>query len=229
MQCLAPHHNSPMALVSQSSFPTWPRGATIIRSARPYTTGIPPQRRNIDMKHVLVCTGLLIVAAALSAQQQGPPKSPSATASATIGGKAVTITYSSSRVNGRAGHLFTKDGQIGKDPTYPVWRAGANSATALHADGDINIGSVAVPKGDYTLYVDISDPDNWVLVINKQTGQWGTKYDKSQDLGRVAMKTSKPPATVENLKYTLTDLGGGTGKLTLEWENYSASVPIAAH
>jgi hypothetical protein len=34
---------------------------------------------------------------------------------------------------------------------------------------------------------------------------------------------------VENLKYTLTDLGGGTGKLTLEWESYSASVPIAVH
>jgi len=29
---------------------------------------------------------------------------------------------------------------------------------------------------------------------------------------------SKPLAMVENLKYTLTDLGGSTGKLTLEWE-----------
>jgi hypothetical protein len=181
------------------------------------------------MKHVLVCTGLLIVAAALSAQQQGPPKSPSATASATIGGKAVTITYSSPRVNGRGGHLFTKDGQIGKDPTYPVWRAGANSATALHADGDINIGSVAVPKGDYTLYVDISDPDNWVLVINKQTGQWGTKYDKSMDLGRAKMTMAAPGALVENLKYTLTDNGGGKGSLSLAWENKSGSVSISAH
>jgi len=33
---------------------------------------------------------------------------------------------------------------------------------------------------------------------------------------------------VENLKYTLADLGGGKGKLTLAWENVSASVSVAA-
>jgi hypothetical protein len=181
------------------------------------------------MKQLLLCTGLLMVAAALSAQQQGPPKSPPATASATIGGKAVTITYSSPRVNGRQGHIFSKDGQLGKDPTYPVWRAGANSATALHTDGDLDIGGVSVPKGDYTLYVDISDPGNWVLVINKQTGQWGTKYDKTMDLGRAKMTMAAPSALVENLKYTLTDKGGGKGSLALAWENKSGWVSVSAH
>jgi hypothetical protein len=180
------------------------------------------------MKRLLACTGLLLVAATLSAQPQGPPPSPPATASASIGGKTINITYSSPRVKGRAGHLFTKDGQIGNDPTYPVWRAGANSATKLHTDGDIQIGDLAVPAGDYTLYVDISDADNWVLVVNKQTGQWGTKYDKSQDLGRVKMTMSAPPSLVENLKYTLVDNGGGSGSLTLAWENKSGSVPIGA-
>lgn len=179
------------------------------------------------MKHLVACTGLLIAAATLLAQQQGPPKSPPATASATIGGNAVTITYSSPGVKGREGHIFSKDGQLGKDPTYPVWRAGANSATALHTDGNLDIGGVAVPKGDYTLYVDISDPNNWVLVVNKQTGQWGTKYDKTMDLGRARMTMAAPGALVENLKYTLTDNGGGKGSLTLAWENKSGSVPIS--
>jgi hypothetical protein len=182
------------------------------------------------MKRLLACTGLLIAAAALSAQTPAPkplPASPSATASATIGGKTVTIKYFSPGVKGREGRLFTKDGQISKDPTYPVWRAGANNATALHADGDIQIGDLAVPKGDYTLYVDISDPDNWVLVLNKQTGQWGTKYDKAQDLGRVKMTMTAPPAMLENLKYTLVDNGGGKGSLTLAWENKSGSVAIS--
>jgi hypothetical protein len=180
------------------------------------------------MKNLFVCAGLLIAATAVFAQQ-GPPKSPAATESATIGGKAITITYNSPGVKGRAGHIFTKDGLIGHDPQYPVWRAGANAATKLHTDADLSIGGLAVPKGDYTLFVDVTDPDNWVLIVNKQTGQWGLAHDPTQDLGRAAMKTSKPPAMVENLKYTLTDLGGGTGKLTLEWENYSASVPIAVH
>jgi hypothetical protein len=178
------------------------------------------------MKSLLACTGLLIAAATLSAQTPAPkppPKSPAATATATIAGKAVTITYSSPGVKGREGKLFTKDGQIGHDPTYPVWRAGANAATKLHTDGDLQIGSLPVPKGDYTLYVDISDPDNWVLVVNTQTGQWGTVYDKAKDLGRVPMTMTKPAGPIENLKYSLSD-----GKLTLAWEDHIASVPYSA-
>jgi hypothetical protein len=188
------------------------------------------------MKRLLVCASLFVAVAALSAQPapppgppKAPPKSPPATASVTIAGKTITITYSSPGVKGRVGHIFTKDGLISHDPTYPVWRAGANAATLVWTDGGITAGDLKVPAGKYTLYVDISDPDAWVLIVNRQTGQWGTKYDKTQDLGRVKMTMSKPLATVENLKYTLTDLGGTTGKLTLEWENHSASVLIAVH
>jgi hypothetical protein len=180
------------------------------------------------MKHLLIGTGLLLVAATLLAQPK-PPASPATTETATIGGKTITISYSAPGVKGRAGHIFTKDGLISHDPNYPVWRAGANAATKLHLDADTHIGGrdgLNVPKGDYTLFVDISDPANWVLIVNKQTGQWGLKYDGKQDLGRVKMTMSAPPALVENLKYTLADRGDGRGTLTLAWENVSASVPI---
>lgn len=184
------------------------------------------------MKRLLVCTSLLFVAATLSAQPappKAPPKSPPAIASVTIAGKVITITYNSPYVKGRTGQIFTKDGLISHDPTYPVWRAGANAATKLHTEADLTLGGLKVPKGDYSLFVDVADPDNWVLIVNKQIGQWGTVYDKAQDLGRVKMTMSKPIATVESLKYTLEALGGTTGKLTLEWENHSASVLIAVH
>ncbi|MGB8260320.1 MAG: DUF2911 domain-containing protein [Terracidiphilus sp.] len=180
------------------------------------------------MKRLLACTALLAVAATLTAQP-APPKSPAATASATIGGKAIAISYSAPSVKGREGHIFAKDGLIGHDPTYPVWRAGANTATKLHTEADIKLGDLIVPKGDYTLWVDISDPDHWVLIVNKQVGQWGTSYDSKQDLGRLKMTMTKPLAMVETLKYTLDSLGGTTGKLTLEWENHSAAVLLAVH
>jgi hypothetical protein len=181
------------------------------------------------MKHLFLCTGLLVAATAAFAQQKAPPASPPATETATIAGKAITITYSSPAVKGREGKIFTKDGLIGKDVHYPVWRAGANAATTLKTDADLKIGDLAVPAGTYTLFVDISDPNNWVLIVNKQTGEWGLRYDKAQDLGSTKMKMSKPSTMVENLKYTLAPLGGTTGKLTLEWEDHSASVLIAVH
>lgn len=181
------------------------------------------------MKHLLVCASLLVAATALTAQPappKAPPASPAATVSVTIAGKTITIKYSSPGVKGREGKLFGKDGRIGHDPTYPIWRAGANAATNLHTDADLVIGGLAVPKGDYTLFVDISDPGQWVLIINKLTGEWGLKYDKTQDLGQVKMAMEKPPALVENLTYTLKDLGGNKGKLSLAWENLIGSVPI---
>lgn len=180
------------------------------------------------MKFLLACAGLLVTATSMIAQQKAPA-SPPAKESATIGGHAVTITYSAPAVKGRAGHIFTKDGLISHNPHYPVWRAGANSATTLHTDANLMIGDLTVPKGDYTLFVDISDPDNWVLIVNKQTGQWGLAYDSSKDLGKTKMTMSAPPSLVENLKYTLTDSGGGKGSLALAWENHSASVAVMAH
>ncbi len=161
--------------------------------------------------------------------QQKPPASPPAKAEATIGGHQITIAYSSPGVKGREGKIFTKDGLISHNPHYPVWRAGANSATTLHTDGDLMIGDLNVPKGDYTLFVDISDPDQWTLIVNKKTGEWGLAYDGSQDLGKTKMHMTKPASMVENLLYTLEDDGGGKGTLTLSWEDHSASVPISVH
>jgi hypothetical protein len=175
------------------------------------------------MKRLIVCTGLLFAATIMLAQQ-GPPKSPPATATATVGGKTITITYSSPRVRGREGKIFTKDGLISHDPHYPVWRAGANSATTLETSGDLTIGDLSVPAGKYTLFVDISNPNAWVLIVSKDTGEWGLSYDASKDLGRITMTMKPPPSMVEELKYTISD-----HKLSLVWEDMGASVPIAAH
>ena len=180
------------------------------------------------MKRLLICSGLLIAAATLIAQQP-PQPSPNAKESITIGGKTITIDYCSPRVNGRQGKIFTKDGLISHDQDYPFWRAGANAATTLHTTADLTIGDLTVPAGTYTLFVDISDPAQWTLVVSKDTGEWGLNYDKTKDLGKVKMRMAKPPAMVEDLKYTLTDRGGNKGTLNLAWENVSVTVPFQVH
>lgn len=171
------------------------------------------------MKALLAVAGSLLALSSVALAQR-------TTESKTIAGKTISVNYTAPKVNNRAGKLFGKDGRIAQDPNYPVWRGGANQATAFHTDADLDIGGLAVPKGDYTLYIDLADPENWQLIVNKQLGQWGLTYNKPQDLGRVKMTMSKPPATVEDLKYTLTDEGGNKARLTLSWENKIASVPI---
>src|ERR1700733_8950997 len=171
------------------------------------------------MKSVLLNAALFAAtASAIYAQ------SPSANTSATIAGKNLSIRYSAPSVRGRK--IFGSGGLLSQDPTYPAWRAGANSATAFHTDTDLDIGGLRVPKGDYTVYVWVADPDNWQLILSKETGQWGLIYNAKMDLGRVKMTMSKPPAPIETYKMTLSATGANTGKLQLEWENHVASVPI---
>jgi hypothetical protein len=176
------------------------------------------------MKSLLISTLALATFATLASAETKRDQS----ASVTIGGKTITIKYSAPAVNGRVGKLFGKDGSIAQDSTYPVWRAGANDATAFHTDADLVIGTLAVPKGDYTLYVSLADPAAWELIISKGTGQSGMAYEAKQDLGRLKMTMAKTPALVEQLKYTLSSPGRNQGKLQLTWENVDASVTFTA-
>jgi hypothetical protein len=173
------------------------------------------------MTKLITISATLLISAALSFA--GNPQSPAATASTVIGGKTITIKYSAPSLRGRK--MFGPDGQISKDSTWPVWRAGADEATALHTDADLVINGLEVPKGDYTLFI-LANVNPWQLIVNKQTKQWGLSYDSKQDLGRVPMTVTKPGAPIETFKITLSNPGGNQGKLQMEWENVIASVPF---
>ena len=173
----------------------------------------------VNSKRILAAVVLMAATASIVRAQ-----SPAATATGVINGKTLAVRYSAPSVRGR--QIFGAGGLLSNDPTYPAWRAGANSATTFTTDADLMVGTLAVPKGTYTLYAWVQNPDAWDLIINKQTGQSGLSYDAKQDLGRVKMTMSKPPALVETLKYSIAEKGAGTGELRLEWEHRVASVPI---
>lgn len=180
------------------------------------------------MKRTLMYTVALAAVAAFAVAQvkprtQGNTKSPARETSATIAGKRISISYSAPSVRGRK--IFGPGGLVSGDPTYPVWRAGADDATTIHTDAPLDFHGLTVPAGDYSIWVEV-DKTPWQLILNKQTGQWGTEYDKSKDFGRVPMTMAKPAAPIETYKMTLASEGGNRGKLTLEWENVIASAPF---
>jgi hypothetical protein len=147
---------------------------------------------------------------------QPPPLSPPAQTSVTIAGQKITIKYSSPSI--RKSVIFG-----GLVPYRQVWRAGANDATLLHTTADLEFNGLLVPKGDYSLFV-WPEPQQWLLIINKQTGQSGLEYHQQQDLGRVPMELSHPPKTIERYKMTLSKGAGAEGELQLAWENTVAKV-----
>src|SRR5215471_4525090 len=139
--------------------------------------------------------------------------SPSADTSMKVGGQDVTIEYNAPSARGRK----VERGLI---PYGEVWRLGADSATTLTTNTNLKIGDLSVPKGVYTLYIAASE-GGWKLVVNKQTGQWGTEYNQAQDLGRVPLKLTKLSQPVEKLKISLEN-----GMLNIEWGSTRASVPV---
>ena len=163
------------------------------------------------MKLLLATT--LVVQVAL-AQYDSPP----AQTSVTINGKKITIAYHAPQMHNRKifGDLV---------PYGQVWRAGANEATALHSDADLQIKTLRVPKGDYTLFI-LPEQNSWQFIVNKQTGQWGLEYHQNQDLGRVPMDLSQSPSVIDAWKMTLSSAGNNRGTLRCEWEKTIATVPF---
>jgi Protein of unknown function (DUF2911) len=110
-------------------------------------------------------------------------------------------------------------------PYDQVWRTGANEATSLKTDVDLDIGGTTVPAGNYTLF-SLPGQSSWKLIVNKQTGQWGTNYDQAQDLARVDMKVATPPSNVEQFTISFEKTGGDSAVLHLDWENLRGSVDV---
>lgn len=174
------------------------------------------------MKTIQKSLLLMSAVAGLVFGQASPPK----TETGKIGGKTITIKYAAPSVRGRK--IFGEGGRVMQDSQAPIWRAGANAATILETQGDLDIAGLKVPAGKYSLFVNVKDEKAWELIINKQTGQWGLRYDARQDLGKVKMTMSKPPVLVEMLRYVVEDSGNGKGSLSLSWENHIATVAVSA-
>ncbi len=140
------------------------------------------------------------------------------TARASVAGAEVWVDYGRPLKRGR--EIF---GNV--VPWNTVWRTGANSATQFNTAADLMIGGAAVPAGKYTLWT-LPTPSGWKLIINKQTGQWGTEYHPEQDLVRVDTKVETLAAPVEELVIRFEPAAAGT-TLSITWDKTQVSVPVA--
>jgi hypothetical protein len=147
--------------------------------------------------------------------------SPPVSTSAVIDGDHITIDYYAPSMHGRKimGELVPYD---------EVWCTGANWATKITTEAGLDINGLKVPKGSYSIWT-LPNEKQWLLIINKQTGQFHLNYDQSQDFGRVKMNLKTLPSPVETFKIEVQS-GGGTagnkGTLSVLWEDTDAWVPI---
>ena len=149
-----------------------------------------------------------------------PLLSPPAKATIQLDGKDVSIQYNTPSMRGRK----VMGGLV---PYDKVWRTGANPATTLKTAATLKVGTVTVPAGTYTLYT-LPSQGTWKLIINKQTGQWGTVYDPMQDFARIDMEKNTLTQPQEKMSISFEDTHGNSTQLHIRWENTDVWVPVVA-
>ena len=143
--------------------------------------------------------------------------SPRDTVNAEAGGAKLWIDYSRPAKRGRV--VFG-----GVVPYGELWRTGANAATQFRCDKALKFGETVVPAGMYTLWT-IPGPTGWKLIINSETGQWGTEHKADKDLFTLDMTLSTQSQSVEKFLISVAPSSGG-GTLQMDWDTTRASIPF---
>ena len=161
-----------------------------------------------------------VAADRMSPNPDKPLASPAQHAQVTFapGPGAIDISYNSPSIRGRK----IMGGLV---PYGKVWRTGANPATTLVTSTPIHIGNLTVAAGTYTLYT-LPGEHDWLFIVNKQIGQWGTEYHQDQDLGRVPMKTVPMSSPQEVMSITFEHTTHTSTELHVRWETTDRYVPI---
>jgi len=135
-----------------------------------------------------------------------------------IGNAMFTVDYSRPLLRGR-----TLLGDV--IPYDRVWRTGANAATQFTTSTPIKLAGLHVPAGTYTLFT--APHTNGVdLIVNKQSGQWGTEYNRSLDLGTARLISEVATANVEEFTISIVPGDNRHGTLLFEWGLFRWIAPI---
>lgn len=144
--------------------------------------------------------------------------SPGASVSQELGLSTFRIDYHSPSVKGRTiwGSLV---------PYGQVWRAGANEATVITFSDPVKVAGQDLVAGSYAFFA-IPGKDQWTLILNKQSKQWGGySYKADQDALRIDVKPSAIPHQ-EYLQYTLCAESPERLRVELAWEKLSVGFNV---
>jgi hypothetical protein len=168
---------------------------------------------SIDFDNVVKAWAAIDAAKGGAIGQMSPPD----TTKATIGTANIQVAYSRPLKRGRV--IF---GNV--VPWNQVWRTGANAATQFTTDKDLVFGGTVVPAGKYTLWT-LPTPTGAKLIINSETGQWGTDYHAEKDFARVDLTSNRLSTPVEQFVIGLAPQGSG-GVLRLAWDDREYLIPF---
>mgnify|MGYP000955470926 CR=1 FL=1 len=134
----------------------------------------------------------------------------------------LTIQYGRPAKKGR--FIFGREKDKALLPYGKVWRTGANEATIIDFKNDINFAGQAVKAGKYSLWT-IPEAGSWKVILNKETGQWGTEYNDGKNLLTADIAIRIRPNVQEIFTIYFEDKTTGAN-IILSWDQTEAIIPI---
>lgn len=126
-------------------------------------------------------------------------------AKVTIGKAKVSVEYGRPMLKGRDLAKMLPPGQ--------VWRIGADAATTLETDTDLDFGGTRVPKGKHILLARLVEAGKWTLIFSTK-GVF--QYEPSAKIAEVPLELAQGNESVEELAIQLSNKGG-RGVLEITW------------
>lgn len=111
-------------------------------------------------------------------------------------------------------------------PYGQVWRTGANAATTLRTDVDIEIGGARIPKGNYSI-VTLPTRESWTLIIQRADAPGASEYSTAYDVARVPLRRTTLASPVESFSMWLIPgvrENATRGELRMAWSTVGLSV-----
>ena len=135
-------------------------------------------------------------------------------------------------------------------PFGAPWLLGADSLTELRNLTSLQIGSLWVPAGRYSLWA-VPTPNGATLIVNRRTGAGAMSYDSTADVGRVGLATDSLTSPVDSFtirfhqvrtgpdelgtsvnrsgsRETLIMRSGINVSLVISWDRFRWTVPLTA-
>lgn len=150
--------------------------------------------------------------------------SPPATAIFDNGTFKVSVDYCQPSKRGRL--IFGTETEHALVPYGKWWRTGANEATIISFSKDVLIAGKPLKAGSYTLFTTPQQQD-WLVMINSETGQWGLSYNKDKDVLEVPVKSVIKADSEDKFTIDFVEQAKGTTML-LRWDSTEVIIPIVS-
>jgi hypothetical protein len=137
----------------------------------------------------------------------------------------ISISYSRPSVKGRAIFGTEEDGAL--QPFGKYWRLGANEATEITFNKNVNFNGKSIDAGTYSMYA-VPGVESFTIILNSEIKKSGApEPDHNKDILRVEVPVQKATTSTEQFTISMEPMGP-TINIIFDWATTRLVIPVTS-